>query len=275
MAENKLIKLNDDLSLPILGFGCWQLEPGGECQQSVEWALEAGYRHIDTADGYGNHKDVAAAIKNSGIAREKLYITTKIRPHSLDKVRVKECGERFLEELGTDYIDLLLIHWPNREVAIEETLGAMAELNEKGVVRALGVSNFNQHHLEDAMKTGIIFSNNQVELHPTFNNRELREFCQKNGITVTSYSSNGRGQDLELPEVLELAEKYEKTPYQIILAWVRQQDVIAIPRSTKKERIIENFGSLDFNLSAEDMEKLNQIKQKPRLSAPDWADFDY
>src|SRR3954469_4659689 len=99
MAGNKLIKLNDDLELPILGFGCWQLEPGGECQQSVEWALEAGYRHIDTADGYGNHKDVAAAIKSSGLPRKELFITTKIRPHSLKKEDVLECGKRFLEEL--------------------------------------------------------------------------------------------------------------------------------------------------------------------------------
>lgn len=275
MAENKLIKLNDDLSLPILGFGCWQLEPGGECQQSVEWALEAGYRHIDTADGYGNHKDVAAAIKSSGLGRDELYITTKIRPHSLDKASVKACGERFLEELETDYIDLLLIHWPNREVEIAETLGAMAELKQRGLIKAIGVSNFTIHHLEDALETGIEITNNQIELHPTFNNRELREFCQENGITVTSYSSNGRGQDLDLDEIKELAEKYGKTPYQIILAWVRSQDVLAIPRSTKKERIIENFGSLDFDLEPADIEIINQITQKPRLSAPDWSDFDY
>jgi 2,5-diketo-D-gluconate reductase B len=271
----KMIKLNDEVSLPILGFGCWQLEPGGECQQSVEWALETGYRHIDTADGYGNHKDVALAIKNSGIKRDELFITTKIRPHSLAEESVLDCGKRFLEELETDYIDLLLIHWPNREVPIKETLSAMQKLKDDGAIRALGVSNFNQHHLEDALATGIQFSNNQIELHPTFNNRQLREFCQKNGIIVTSYSSNGRGQDLELAEIKELAEKYGKTPYQIILAWVLSQDILAIPRSTKKERIKENFESLEIELASEDIEKINNIEQNPRLSNPDWADFDY
>ncbi len=271
----KMIKLNDEVEVPVLGFGCWQLEPGGECQQSVEWALDIGYRHIDTADGYGNHKDVARAIKNSKIERKKLFITTKIRPHSLDAKSIKECGQRFLEELETDYIDLLLIHWPNREVAIGETLEAMNKLKEDCLIRAIGVSNFTIHHLQDALKTGIEVTNNQVELHPTFNNRELREFCRKNGITVTSYSSNGRGEDLKLLKIIELAKKYERTPYQIILAWLRQQDILAIPRSTKEKHIKENFESLDFDLSLEDIAKINQISQEPRLSEPGWADFDY
>ncbi len=270
-----MIEITDELSLPVLGFGCWQLEPGGECQQSVEWALETGYRHIDTADGYGNHTDVAAAIKKSGLSRNELFVTTKIRPHSLKKESVIECGKRFLEELEIDYIDLLLIHWPNREVPIKETLEAMKQLQDEGLVKAIGVSNFTQHHLEDALKTGFVISNNQIELHPTFNNRELRDFCQKNGISVTSYSSNGRGQDLELPEIQELAKKYGKTPYQIILAWIRSQDVLAIPRSTKKERIQENFESLDFDLDKEDIALIDAIEQKSRLSSPDWADFDY
>lgn len=275
ISNMKMIKLNEEVSLPVLGFGCWQLEPNGETQKSVEAALEVGYRHIDTADAYGNHRDVAKAIQNSGIERKQLFITTKIWRDDLSKKGVLDSAERFMEELKTDYFDLLLIHWPNREYPIDETLAAMNELKEKGIIKAIGVSNFTQHHLEDALKTGVEVTNNQIELHPTFNNQELVRFCKENGMTVTSYSTNGRRQDLELDVIKELAKKYEKTPYQIILNWAISQDILVIPRSSKPERVKENFGAIDFELSLEDIALINQVSQEPRLSAPGFADFDY
>jgi len=270
----KMIKLNDQVSLPVLGFGVWQLTPE-ECQKSVEEAFKVGYRHIDTADAYGNHQAVGEAIKNSGLKREEFFITTKVRRDNQGKIGVEESVDRFLEELGIEYIDLLLIHWPNRDFSIEETLKAMDEAKKAGKIRAIGISNFNKKHIEEALAVGVEIVNNQVELHPTFQQKELRQYLKENNITVTSYSTNGRGEDLNLPEVKELAEKYNKTPYQIILNWAVAQDIICIPRSSKLERVKENFEIFDFELSAEDMEIMNNIEQKPRLSEPAFADFDY
>jgi len=270
----KMIKLNDQVSLPVLGFGVWQLTPE-ECQKSVEEAFKVGYRHIDTADAYGNHQAVGEAIKNSGLKREEFFITTKVRRDNQGKIGVEESVDRFLEELGIEYIDLLLIHWPNRDFSIEETLKAMDEAKKAGKIRAIGISNFNKKHIEEARAVGVEIDNNQVELHPTFQQKELRQYLKENNITVTSYSTNGRGEDLNLPEVKELAEKYNKTPYQIILNWAVAQDIICIPRSSKLERVKENFEIFDFELSAEDMEIMNNIEQKPRLSEPAFADFDY
>jgi len=270
----KSIKLNDQVSLPVLGFGVWQLSPE-ECQQSVEEAFKVGYRHIDTADAYGNHHAVAAAIKSSGLKREDFFITTKVRQNNQGKSGVEESVDRFLEELGIEYIDLLLIHWPNRDFSIEETLKALGAAKNAGKIRAIGVSNFNEAHLKEALAVGVEIVNNQVELHPTFQQKEMRAFLKEHNMTITSYSTNGRGQDLELPEIKEIAEKYGKTPYQIILNWAVSQDIIVIPRSSKLERVKENFEIFDFELSSEDLEKINNIEQKPRLSEPAFADFDY
>ncbi len=189
----KLIKLNDQVSLPVLGFGVWQLS-SEDCQQSVEEAFKVGYRHIDTADAYGNHHAVAKAIKNSGLKREEFFLTTKIWRDKLDANGVKTSIDRFLEELGVEYIDLVLIHWPNRDFSIEETLKAMDEAKKAGKIRAIGVSNFNKKHLEEALAVGVELTNNQIELHPTFQQKDLREYLKENDMTVTSYSTNGRGQ---------------------------------------------------------------------------------
>ena len=270
----KMIKLNETASLPVLGFGVWQLSPE-DCQASVEQAFKVGYRHIDTADAYGNHQAVAAAIKNSGLSREEFFITTKVWRDKLDKDGVEKSIDRFLEELEIPYIDLLLIHWPNRDVPIEETLLAMDEAKKSGKIRAIGVSNFTKHHLEDALAVGVEITNNQIELHPTFQQKELRAYMKENEITVTSYSTNGRGGDLDLPLVQELAEKYGKSAYQIILNWATSQDIIVIPRSSKLERVKENFEIFDFELSVEDIERMNSIEQQPRLSEPAFADFGY
>lgn len=270
----KTIKLNDAVELPLIGFGTWQLQ-GDEAYNSTLKALEIGYRHIDTADRYGNHAEVAKAIKDSGLKREDFKLTTKIPPTNLHKQDVLDSGKRFLEELQISYIDLLLIHWPNREVPIKETLEAMNELKKQGIIKAIGVSNFTIHHLQDALETGIEFVDNQIELRPSFNQTELRDFCAKNNITVTSYSTIKGGMDFEQPVIQELVKKYNVSPAQIVLNWAISQNIIIIPRSTKPQRIEDNFHSQDWEMDREDIEKLNHIPQGERQSIPQWADFDY
>jgi diketogulonate reductase-like aldo/keto reductase len=270
----KTIKLNDQVELPLIGFGTWQLQ-GEDAYNGVIKAFEIGYRHIDTADKYGNHAEVAKALKDSGLKREDYKLTTKIWRDDLSPETIKTSAKRFLEELGIPYIDLLLIHWPNRDYDIVEALKAMNELKEDGIIKAIGVSNFTIHHLEDALKAGVEITNNQIELRPSFNQKELVAFHKEHGITTTSYSTIRGGVDFEEPVIKELAEKYQVSPAQIVLNWAMAQDIIIIPRSTKPERIEDNFHAQDWEMESEDIEKLNNIPQGARLGNPAFADFDY
>jgi 2,5-diketo-D-gluconate reductase B len=270
----KTLSLTPDVSIPVLGFGTWQLT-GDECVKGVQYALEVGYRYIDTADGYGNHREVAAGIKNSGVARKDFFLTTKLRyPNGFTAQAVREHGERFLTELETDYIDLLLIHWPNREVPFDETLHAMDALKKEGKIRTIGVSNFTEHHLDDALKSGVEIVNNQVEIRPRCNQKALRDYCASKHISITGYSSL-RGGDMEIPLIVELAEKYGKTPSQIILNWVVARDMTVIPKSAHKERIKENFESVDFEIEEADLAEIDALPQTGRANLPSFADFDY
>jgi len=270
----KTIKLNAQATIPVLGFGTWQLT-GNDCVEGVATALSVGYKHIDTADGYGNHKEVRAGIEKAGVKREGFFLTTKLRyPDSYTKEAVRACGERFLTELGTNYIDLLLIHWPNRKVPFAETLNEMNELKKEGKIRAIGVSNFTPHHLDDALAAGVEIVNNQVEVRPTFNQKALREYCATKNISITAYSSL-KGGNTELPEVIELSEKYSKTPAQVVLNWVTARGMIAIPKSSHPERIKENLESIDFEMEEADLQKLDNVPQGERTGNPAFSDFNY
>ena len=270
----KTISLTKDVSIPTMGLGTWQLT-GAECAPAVEYALRFGYKAIDTADIYGNHAEVREGIENSGVAREDFFLTTKVWNDSHDKEGVLESGHRFLEELGVSYIDLLLIHWPIASGApVDETLWAMKELQEEGAVRAIGVSNFTIHHIEDALKAGVEIVNNQVEIRPQWNQKELRDYCASQNISITAYSSL-RGGDLEVPLIVELAGKYGKTPSQIILNWVVARGMIAIPKSAKNERIKENFESQDFEMEEADLAKIDALPQTKRANVPSFNEFDY
>ncbi|MCB9818663.1 aldo/keto reductase [Candidatus Nomurabacteria bacterium] len=270
---NKKIKFKNGVECPALGFGTWQLQ-GEEAERAVKEAIEVGYRHIDTADRYGNHLEVGKAINESGIERSDLFLTTKLWDEDLSGVRVALAVDRFLQELNTEYIDLLLIHWPNQSIPIEETLIAMKACQDTGKVRSVGVSNFTEHHLEDALATGIEFVTNQVEVRPHFNQVALREYCTKNNIVVTGYSSLRAG-DMAEPVIVELAEKYRKSPAQIILNWVVSRGMIALPQSTKVERMKENLESLDFSLSKEDLSLIDSVPQEERYNNPSFAEFSY
>jgi 2,5-diketo-D-gluconate reductase B len=270
----KTLKLNPESQIPILGFGTWELS-GRECQDAVKKALEIGYRLIDTADAYGNHKQVGVAIKDSGVNRSDIFLTTKIWRDSLESAKVFESANRFLEELQTDYIDLLLIHWPNREVPVAETLEAMSKLKKRGIIKAIGVSNFTIHHLQDALKTGFEFSNNQIELHPSFSQPELVKFCKSRNIIVTAYSPIGRGQDLNIPLIQELAKKHHASLSQIILAWFIHKNIVAIPKSSNPLHIKDNFDAMDIELTNNEISQIDNLSSNDRSVSPSFSEFNY
>src|SRR6185503_5164410 len=242
----KEISLAKGVSMPTMGLGTWQLT-GKDCVEGVAYALGLGYKAIDTADIYGNHLEVAKGIKQSGVKREDFFLTTKVWNDKHGHDDVVASGERFLKELEIDYIDLLLIHWPRPEVPVEETLQAMDELKKRGIIRAIGISNFDVELTQEALEAGVDIANDQVELRPSLNQKALRDFCATKNICITAYSSLKKG-DLELPVVAELAHKYGKSASQIILNWTIARGMIAIPKSAHPERIKENLESQDFEM---------------------------
>jgi len=259
-------------AIPLLGFGTYKLV-GNDCYHAVRAALEIGYRHIDTAVYYGNHHEIARAIADSGVDREEIFLTSKIFRDELTHNAVINAADRILIELNTHYLDLLLIHWPNHEVPVAETLGAMEELRQQGKLRNLGVSNFTIAHLEEVLATGIAIINNQVELHPEFNQLALREFCQAHNIAVTAYAPLARGAALVLPAVQEIADRHGKPPAQVVLNWMIQQNIVTIPKATARERIQENFDTQTWQLTSEEIEQINQQPQSPRTISPEWNEF--
>lgn len=261
-------------TIPSLGLGTWKLIGDG-CRRAVSYALEIGYRHIDTADAYGNQREVSQGIRESGVNREGLFITSKIWHDDYAPNRVRPACERIIKELGIEYLDLLLMHWPDKLMPPADTLQAMNELKEAGLVRSLGVSNFTIHHLQDALATGVEFVCNQVEFHPSLNQKELKAFCEERRILITAYSPLARGADIKIPVIQELAQSYQKTPAQIILNWIISKGMPAIPKSASVERIKENLGVLDFELSKQDIERIGELNTGNRVSAPDFAEFDY
>jgi diketogulonate reductase-like aldo/keto reductase len=245
------------------------------CQRSVEKAFETGYRHIDTAEAYGNHRQVGEAVKSSGIPRDELFITSKIWMSNLREDQVIDSIKRALDEIDTEYINLMLIHWPNRDIPLSETLGAMQRAKEEGLINSIGVSNFNTAHLEDALDTDITVENNQVEFHPTLNQKELEEFCLHNGTVLTAYSPLAQGEDLKLDVIQNIAEKYKTSTSQVILNWLISKKIIAIPRSSKPEHIEDNFRAVEWNMEDSDIDAIDNLNTNNRLLNPSFADFEY
>jgi diketogulonate reductase-like aldo/keto reductase len=268
------LKLNDDVAIPVLGLGTWQLK-GQDAEKSIKRALDLGYRHIDTADAYGNHKTIGKALQDYGIDRSELHVTSKLWITDFKKQAAIDAGHRVLEELQMDYLDLYLMHWPKRDVPMEETLEAMQELKDEGLIRAIGVSNFTIHHLEDALKVGVEITNNQVEFHPSLYQKELKSFCDEKGIVITGYSPLARGEDLKLPVVKEVAQKHNRSEAQVLINWLIQQGIVAIPKASSLEHVEDNLKSLEWELAEEDIEKLNQLNSDNRTVKPDFHEFDY
>lgn len=273
-ADQPYIKLRSGIFMPQLGFGTAELT-GEEGRRSIEEALEVGYRHIDTADFYGNHREIGAAIQASELSREDIFVTSKVWHDSLRKQEVIDAGHRFQEELQSEYIDLLLVHWPNSEVPIQETLEGFAALRDEGVISAMGVSNFTVPHLQKALQAEAPIECNQVEFHPTFRQNELHEFCRKNGIAVTAYAPLGHGDDLDVLEVKEIAEKHGASSAQVIVSWLLHCGILAIPKARDPKYIEENFQARHVELDKEDMQKMAGIERRDnRMYNPDIAEFE-
>lgn len=269
------VQLKNGVKIPQLGLGVFQTLEGEQTVNAVKWALEAGYRHIDTAKIYGNEKSVGIGLRESGVKRSDVFLTTKLWNEDIRQRRAKEAFEESLAALQTDYIDLYLIHWPAD--GYEQAWADLEELYAAGKIKAVGVSNFQKSHLEQLEKSSnLLPAVNQIESHPYFTNRELIDFCREKDIAVEVWSPlGGTGGNLLRDKTLtELAQKHGKTPAQIVLRWDIQRNVIVIPKSTHRERIISNQELFDFELSDQEMQTIDGLNKNTRVGAdPDHFDF--
>ncbi len=262
--------------IPALGFGTWQIT-GRECRKAVEDALELGYRHIDTAQAYGNEEQVGRGIDASGVEREDIWLTTKLWRDNLDRENLKESFRESLEKLGTDYVNLLLIHWPFPELELEAVLDEMNELVEEGSARHIGVSNFTVEQLEKARKlSDTPLLTDQVEYHPFLDQGALLEKCRGEDMMLTAYSPLARGEVVGEDTLEEIGDRYGKSAVQVTLRWLVQQDnVAAIPKASKSGHRRSNLDIFDFELDGDEMAEITELtsrndrKVNPGF-APDW-----
>lgn len=265
-------RLGNGVEIPYLGLGIYGMYEGNETIHAIESAFEAGYRHIDTATLYQNERSVGEAIRRSGIERSEIFVTTKVWNSDQGYRNTLEAFQRSLDNLQFNYIDLYLIHWPVQGKYVD-TWNAMEELYKKSVVRAIGVSNFMQHQLEDLMSYAeIIPMVNQVEFHPYLQQQQLYRFCIRHNIQFESWAPLMRGHVNEIPVIQKMAIKYKKTPVQIVLRWDLQKGIVTIPKSARKERINSNSEIFDFILSEEDMIAINALDKNNRIG-PDPENF--
>ena len=256
--------------MPVLGLGTWKLK-GAECTRAVSQALEMGYTHIDTALIYGNQEAIGRAIRDHD--RSKLWITSKVWRDDLSYDGVMEQAARILNELGTDYLDLLLVHWPNEEYDVHETMRALKELQNAGKVRNIGVSNFMRKHLEAALEAPGRISVDQVEYHAHLNQDVLLHYCDQRGIALTAYCPLRHGELADDPVLARIGEGYGKSAAQVALRWLTQKGMVAIPKAGDEQHLRENLQSLDFELSDQDMQRIDAMTEHERVCEPDFADF--
>ncbi|KEG09188.1 prostaglandin f synthase [Trypanosoma grayi] len=251
--------------MPVLGLGVWQSKDGEETENAVQWAVKAGYRHIDTAAIYQNEESVGRAIAKCGIPREELFVTTKLWNTNQGYESTLAAFETSLKKLGLSYVDLYLIHWPGKDKYLD-TWRAFEKLYAEKKVRAIGVSNFQKCHIEDVLKhCKVPPMVNQIELHPLNNQQELREYCKKNNIAITAWSPLGQGNLIADPKLKAIGDKYGRTTAQVILRWEIQHGVIAIPKSVHEERIKSNSKIFDFELKPEDMTAIDDMNTNHRF----------
>jgi 2,5-diketo-D-gluconate reductase B len=261
--------------LPKLGFGTFRL-PGDDCREGVRDALEIGFRHIDTARGYENEREVGQGVADSGVPREQIWLTTKVPPDMASAAGVRESAEDSLRRLDTDYVDLLLLHWPAPDVPIEATIGALAALQDEGKIRRFGVSNFPAGHLRRALEHGPVFAD-QVEYHPFLGQEALLALGRERDVLITAYAPLAQGKVTRDPVIREIAEAHDKTPGQVALRWLLDQPhVAAIPKTATHERRVENFGVFDFALTDDERARIDALPKDQRdfdpPFAPDWND---
>ncbi|WP_433707823.1 aldo/keto reductase [Paenibacillus illinoisensis] len=266
--------LYNGVKMPWLGFGVFKVKDGEEVVEAVKTAIQAGYRSIDTAKAYNNETGVAQGIRESGVAREDLFITTKVWNSDQGYESTLAAFEASMERLELEYLDLYLIHWPVKG-KYKDTWRALEKLHREGRIRAIGVSNFQIHHLEDLMTDATIKpAVNQVELHPLLIQSELRDYCSKHQIQIEAWSPLGQGNLLEHPLLQDIAAKYGKSPAQVILRWDLQNGIVTIPKSVTPQRIRENADLYDFELTSDEIEQINGLNENKRFgSDPDNFNF--
>ncbi len=261
--------------MPMLGLGTWQNDDPEQCAESVRTALEMGYRHIDTAQVYDNEEAVGEGIAAADVDREDVFLATKIWISNLEHDDVLETARASLDRLGVDYVDLLYVHWPSGEYDPEETLSALSELYDEGLIENVGVSNFLPEDLEvavDVCDAPILA--NQVELHPLLPQERIREACDNYDIEVVGYSPLARGQVFDQPEIQDVAEKHGVTEAQVSLAWAREKGVTTIPKATGEDHIGDNWASLTVELDREDVNEIDAIDETSREVDPDFAPWN-
>lgn len=258
--------------MPMLGLGTWENEDPEQCTESVRTALDTGYRHIDTAQAYGNEESVGEGIEQADVPREDVFLATKVWISNLGYDDVIHSTTQSLDDLGVESVDLLYIHWPSGEYDPEDTLSAFAELKNRGAIDRIGVSNFEPEHLDTAREVldEPIFAE-QVECHPLLPQEELRDYCGEHDIELVAYSPLARGKVFEIDELSEIAEKHDASEAQVSLAWLREKDVTVIPKATSTDHIEDNWASLGVDLDDEDVEKIDAIDERERQVDPDFA----
>lgn len=264
------ITLNNGVNMPGFGLGVYKVEEGKTVVDAVSTALSVGYRLIDTAGFYDNERGVGQAVRESGIPREEIFVTSKVWNDRQGYGSTLEAFDESLEKLGFDHLDLYLIHWPVSG-KFKETWRAMEKLYKEGRVRAIGVSNFHVHHLEELLKDAEIKPVvNQIEFHPHLTQREVLAFCQEHDIQMQAWSPLKKGRIFDEPLLVDIAEKYGKTVPQVILRWDIEQGVATIPKTVNKERMIENADIFDFTLTDDEVEQITNLNRNERTgSNPD------
>lgn len=263
------VELNNGVLMPWIGLGVWAMDNGKEVVESVKYALNIGYRSIDTASLYANEKGVGIGLKESCIKREDLFITSKVWNSEQGYKSTLKAFDRSLKKINTDYLDLYLIHWPV-EGKYKETWKALEKLYEEKLIRAIGVSNFMIDHLEDLFTTAnVVPAVNQIEFHPYLTHKELVKYCEKHLIQVEAYSPIMQGKIGNVKEIVELGKKYNKSPAQIVLRWDMQNEIIAIPKSSNPIRIKENSEIFDFELTDSEMNLINSIDINSKFGDPE------
>ena len=255
ISENDVRVLADGTRMPLLGLGVWQVSDGADCEQAVSWALELGYRHIDTAQAYGNEQSVGRALRDSGVPRGQVFLTTKFYPVRKDP---EAEVQRSLERLGVDHVDLYIVHWP--QGGPTWAWPGMERARQRGFVRSIGVSNFSVAELDQVIASAqtppVV---NQVQFSPFEYRRGLLEACRERAVALEAYSPLGTGRHLDDPAVTRIAQRLDRTPAQVLIRWCLQREAVVIPKSTHRERIEQNGQVFDFTLSAEELGALDGL----------------
>ncbi|AEH35522.1 aldo/keto reductase [Halopiger xanaduensis] len=260
--------------IPMLGLGTWQ-NTGDQCAESVRTALEMGYRHVDTAQGYDNEAAVGEGIAQADVDREEIFLATKVSTSNLAHDDVLETTRASLDRLGVDYVDLLYVHWPARTYDPEGTLSAFSKLYDDGLIENVGVSNFQPAQLEEAVDVcDAPILANQIECHPLLPQEEVREACEHYDIEVVAYSPLARGGVFDQPEIREIADEHAVTEVQVSLAWLREKGITAIPKATGEAHIRDNFESLTLELDREDIDAIDAIQETNRTIDPGFAPWN-